>query len=48
MPWPSLILTSAVTFKDIPNADPLPVAIALTIDIAPCIVALAMTFIQVL
>src|ERR1043165_2771290 len=40
--------TSAVTFKVMPNAEPLPVAIALTIEIAPCIVARTLFVIWVL
>src|SRR6266480_6086504 len=44
IPLPSVISTSAVTLREIPSAAPLPVAIALTIEIAPCIVALTLFF----
>ena len=40
-PFPYEVSISTLTFFDIPSAAPLPVAIAFTIEIAPCIVALA-------
>src|SRR6476660_10121053 len=48
MPCPLSNDTTAVTFKEIPNAEPLPVAIALTMEIAPCIVARTLFVIGVL
>src|SRR5690242_14170311 len=45
-PLPLVSSTSAVTLSDMPRADPLPVAIALTIETAPCIVALTLVAIM--
>lgn len=41
MPVPSVTITSELTLREMPNAEPLPLPTALSIDIAPCTVALA-------
>ncbi len=45
MPSPVLKSASAVTLREIPSAEPLQVASAFTIEIAPCTVARTLFFI---